>query len=161
MLELEIVKVDVPEGLNVVIGQSHFIKTAEDIHETLVNSVPNIKFGLGFCESSGPKLVRHEGTDQYLRDLAATTAYSIGAGHSFVLYIRGAYPINVLNGLKNTSEVCGIFCATANPVQLIMVRTDQGRGILGVVDGGSPNGIETEMDIKERRAFLRTIGYKL
>ena len=161
MLELELVKIDVPEDVNVIIGQAHFIKTTEDIHELLVSSVPNIKFGFGFCESSGPKLVRHEGTDQELRELAAKNAYSIGAGHSFVLYIKGAYPINVLNGIKNVSEVCNIFCATANPVQLIMTQTDQGRGILGVIDGGSPNGIETENDIKERRAFLRKIGYKL
>ena len=161
MLELKLVKIDVPEGANVIVGQAHFIKTTEDIHELLVSAVPNIKFGFGFCESSGPKLVRHEGTDQELRELAAKNAYSIGAGHTFVLYMKGAYPINVLNGIKNISEVCNIFCATANPVALIIAQTEQGRGILGVIDGGSPNGIETENDVKDRRAFLRKIGYKL
>ena len=160
-MEVRSHRIDVPEGLNVIVGQAHFIKTTEDVYEALVNSVPGIKFGFAFCESSGPKLVRHEGTDGELRELAARNAYSVGAGHTFIIYIRGAYPINVLNALKNLPEVCNIFCATANPVELIMAQTDQGRGIIGVVDGGSPNGIESEKDIAERRAFLRKIGYKL
>jgi len=159
-IELKLVRIDVPEDTNVIIGQSHFIKTTEDIHELLVSTVPSIKFGLGFCESSGPKLVRKEGNDEKLKELAAKNAFSIGAGHSFILYLRGAFPINVLNGLKSLSEVCTIFCATANPVQLIVAETDQGRGILGVIDGGSPSGIETEKDTAERRSFLRKIGYK-
>jgi len=159
-VELKLVRLEVPEGTNVIVGQSHFIKTAEDIHELLVSSVPNVKFGLGFCEASGPKLVRHEGNDKELRDLAAKSAYSIGAGHCFVLYIKDAYPINVLNGIKGLSEVCNIFCATSNPVGIIIAQSDQGRGILGVIDGSSPSGIETEKDIADRRAFLRKIGYK-
>jgi uncharacterized protein len=160
-IELRSIQVEVPEGLNVIIGQAHFIKTTEDIYEALVNAVPNIKFGFAFCESSGPKLVRHEGTDKDLRELAANKAYSIGAGHSFILYLKGAYPINVLNAIKNVPEVCSIFCATSNPVEVIVSQTDQGRGILGVIDGGAPNGVEKEKDIDERRAFLRKIGYKL
>ena len=160
-MELKLIRVDVPPDTNVIIGQSHFIKTTEDIHELLVTSVPSIKFGLGFCESSGPRLVRHEGNDNELRELAAKNALSIGAGHSFLLYVKGAYPINVLNGLKNLSEVCTIFCATANPLELVIAQTEQGRGILGVIDGGSPTAIETEKEIDERRSFLRKIGYKL
>jgi len=161
LLETLIVQVDVPEGTNVIIGQSHFIKTTEDIHEALVCSVPGIQFGLAFCESSGPRLVRSEGTSKELKDLATKIAIEIGAGHSFIIYIKGAFPINVLNALKNLGEVCQLFCATANPVQAIVARSDQGSGIIGVIDGGSPLGVETEQDVKERRAFLRKIGYKL
>jgi adenosine/AMP kinase len=159
--ELRLISVGVPEDLNLIIGQSHFIKTAEDIHEALVNSVPGIKFGLAFCEASGPRLVRVEGTDDELRALASKNALSIGAGHTFVLYLKGAYPINVLGALKNVPEVCNIFCASANPVQVIIAESEQGRGILGVIDGRSPLGIETGEDVKERRTFLRRIGYKL
>ncbi len=156
-----LIQVEVPDGTNVIIGQSHFIKTTEDIHEALVSSVPGIQFGLAFCESSGPRLVRVEGTSEELRKLAIKNVVEIGAGHSFIIYIKGAFPINVLNALKNLGEVCQIFCATANPVQVIVAQSEQGRGILGVIDGGSPMGVELEQDVKERRAFLRKIGYKL
>ncbi len=153
-------QIDTPEGTNVVIGQAHFIKTVEDIYESLVSSVPGIQFGLAFCEASGPRLVRREGTHEDLTKLAGENALKIGAGHSFIVYIRGAFPINVLNSLKNLSEVCHIFCASANPVQLIIAQTDQGRGILGVIDGNSPLGIEDTSDVEARRSFLRKIGYK-
>jgi len=161
LLETILIQIEVPEGTNVIIGQSHFIKTTEDIHEALVCSVPGIQFGLAFCESSGPRLVRSEGTSKELKELATKNAVKIGAGHSFIIYIKGAFPINILNALKNLGEVCQLFCATANPVQAIVVRSDQGSGIVGVIDGGSPLGVETEQDVKERRAFLRKIGYKL
>lgn len=160
MIETDLVKVDVPDGTNVVIGQSHFIKTVEDIYESLVSSVPGIRFGLAFCEASGPRLVRCESTDEELNNLAVKNALAIGAGHSFILFIRGAFPINILNALKNLQEVCQIFCATANPVQLIIAKSDQGRGILGVIDGSSPLGVESSTDVQARRAFLRKIGYK-
>ncbi|MEM2312918.1 MAG: adenosine-specific kinase [Candidatus Nezhaarchaeales archaeon] len=160
-LELKLVKVDVPKDVNVIIGQAHFIKTVEDIYEALVNSVPNIRFGLAFCESSGPCLVRHEGNDEELRELARKTAFEIGAGHSFTIFIKNAYPINVLGKLKEVPEVCSIFCATANPVQVLIAETSQGRGIIGVVDGFKSKGIEGEKEIKERKEFLRKIGYKL
>ncbi|MDA4131382.1 MAG: adenosine-specific kinase [Thaumarchaeota archaeon] len=160
MLDLKLIQIEVPQDVNVIIGQSHFIKTAEDIHEALVSSVPGIQFGLAFCESSGPRLIRREGTAEDLKELATKNAKEIGAGHSFVLYLRGSYPINVLNALKNVSEICQIFCATANPVQVIVAQSEQGRGILGVIDGGSPLGVETERDVSERRSFLRKIGYK-
>ena len=160
-LELKVVEVSVPEGCNVIIGQSHFIKTVEDIYEAIVNSVPNVKFGLAFCESSGPCLVRHEGNDEELRKLAAEKALEIGAGHTFIVFLRGAYPINVMAYLKAVPEVCRIFCATANPVQVIVAETEQGRGILGVVDGYRSKGIEGPEDIAKRKEFLRKIGYKL
>lgn len=140
---------------------AHFIKTAEDLYEALVNSMPNIKFGVGFCESSGPCLVRHEGNDVELRRLAADKAFEIGCGHSFIIYIRDAYPLNVLDKIKHVPEVCTVYAATANPIEVIIVETDQGRGIIGVVDGAKSKGIETEADISERRQFLRKIGYKL
>ena len=161
MLDLKLIQIDVPEGTNVIIGQSHFIKTTEDIHDTLVGSVPGIQFGLAFCESSGPRLVRREGTSEELKQLATKNALQIGAGHCFVLYLKGSYPINILNDLKNISEVCQIYCATANPLQVIVAESEQGRGILGIIDGGSPLGVETERDVSERRAFLRKIGYRL
>ena len=160
-MEFKTIKIDVPEGYNVIIGQTHFIKSVEDIYEALVNSVPNIKFGLGFCEASGPCLVRQEGTDESLRTLASKKALEIGAGHTFIVYLQGAYPINVLNAIKNVSEVCNIFCASANPIEVIMVESEQGRGVIGVIDGFSPKGIEKEEDIKTRKEFLRKIGYKL
>jgi len=160
LFELRLVPIDLPEGTNVIIGQSHFIKSVEDLYEVLVSSVPGIMFGLAFCEASGPRLVRCEGTADDLKTLAAKSALQIGAGHSFLVYIRGAFPINVLNGLKNLSEVCQIFCATANPVQVMIGRTDQGNGILGVVDGSCPVGVETTADILNRHDFLRKIGYK-
>lgn len=143
-----------------IVGQSHFIKTAEDIYESLVGSVPAIRFGLAFCEASGPRLVRCEGTDDKLKELAAKDAMAIGAGHSFILYIQGAFPINVLNALKNLSEVCQIFCATANPLQVIVACSEQGSGILGVIDGNSPLGVEGSTEVQARREFLRKIGYK-
>jgi len=161
MLEFKTVKVEPPKDCNVVLGMAHFIKTAEDLYEALVNSVPNIRFGLGFCESSGPCLVRHEGNDDKLRRLAAEKAFEIGCGHSFIIYMKNAYPINVLEKIKNVPEVCNIFAATANPLEIIIAETQQGRGIAGVVDGLKSKGIETNENIKERREFLRKIGYKL
>jgi uncharacterized protein len=160
-VELLLVPLDVPQDLNVIVGESHFIKSAEDIYEAIVNSVPGIRFGLAFCEASGPRLVRVEGSDEDLRNLASKSALKIGAGHTFVIFLKGAYPINVLNALKNVSEVCNIFCATANPVQVVVAQSEQGRGILGVIDGSSPLGIEKEEDARDRRAFLKKIGYKL
>jgi adenosine/AMP kinase len=160
-VEIKSVKLEVPEGINLILGQAHFIKTTEDIYEVLVGSVPNAKFGFAFCESSGQRLVRHEGTDPELRKLASERALEIGAGHSFLILLRAIYPINVLNAIKNVPEVCTIYCATANPVQVIIAETDQGRGIIGVVDGFPPKGIEQEKEIFERRSFLRSIGYKL
>ena len=154
-------KIQVPEETNLILGQSHFIKTVEDLYEVLINSAPNIKFGLAFCEASGPCLVRHEGNDQTLRELAKKTAFEIGAGHIFVIFIKDAYPINVIKGIKDCVEVCNIFCATANPVEVLIAETQQGRAIIGVVDGFSPKGIEEDQDIKERKQFLRKIGYKL
>ncbi|HIQ04030.1 MAG TPA: adenosine monophosphate-protein transferase [Desulfurococcales archaeon] len=137
-----------------------FIKTVEDLYEALITSVPGVKFGIGFCEASGDRLVRHDGNDEELRKLAAESALKIGAGHVFVIYIKGAWPINVLNTLKQVQEVCTIYAATANPVQVIVAETDQGRALVGVVDGYKPVGIEDERKIKERREFLRRIGYK-
>ncbi|MCD6402875.1 MAG: adenosine-specific kinase [Candidatus Aenigmarchaeota archaeon] len=161
MVEIKVVKVSVPEGCNVIIGMSHFIKTVEDFHEALVNSVPNIKFGLAFCEASQDRLIRHSGNDEELRKLATEKALEIGAGHSFIIFIKNAYPINVLRALKSTPELVTIYCATANPVEVLVAETEQGRSIIGVVDGYSPKGIEDEDKIKERKEFLRKIGYKL
>jgi len=161
-MELEVVKIEKPEALNLILGQSHFIKTVEDLHETLVCTVPGIKFGLAFCESSGPALVRASGTDDELIELAKTNALALGAGHSFIIFLgEGFYPINVLNTVKMAPEVCRIFCATANPVQVIIAETEQGRGIIGVVDGVHTKGIETDDDVAERKRFLRMIGYKM
>jgi len=155
------VNVKVPDGCNVIFGQSHFIKTVEDLHEAMVNSVPNAKFGIAFCESSGPCLIRVEGNDEELRQLAAKTALEISAGHSFIIFMKSAYPINVLDKVKSVPEVCGVYLATANPFQVILAETDQGRGVLGVVDGFASKGVETEKDVRERKEFLRKIGYKL
>ncbi|MCM8823428.1 MAG: adenosine-specific kinase [Candidatus Omnitrophica bacterium] len=160
-LKLEIVKINKPAELNIIIGQTHFIKSIEDIYEALVSSVPNIKFGIAFCEASGATLVRSEGSDEELKKIAIDNALAIGAGHSFVIIIKDAYPINVLNQLKMVGEVCRIFCATANPLEVIVAQTEQGRGILGVIDGFSPKGVEKEEDIKWRKEFLRKIKYKL
>jgi adenosine/AMP kinase len=159
-METQIVKIEKPAEVNVILGQSHFIKTVEDISEALVAAVPGIKFGLAFCESSGECLVRSEGTDENLRNLAAKNALNIGAGHSFIILLDKAYPINVLNAVKNVSEVCQIYCASANAVEVVVAQTGQGRGILGVVDGSSPKGIEDDKGIKWRKEFLRKIGYK-
>lgn len=161
-MNLTTVKIDKPEEINFILGQSHFIKTVEDIHEALVSAVPGIKFGLAFCEASGKCLVRWSGSDQEMIELARHNALAIGAGHSFILFLgSGFYPINVLNLVKNTPEVCRIFCATANPVEVLVAETDLGRGIMGVVDGSSPKGVEGEEDIAWRKNFLRMIGYKL
>ena len=160
-MELKLVQIDNGDELNFILGQTHFIKSVEDLHEALVTSVPVIKFGLAFNEASGPCLIRRSGTDEALIDLAVKNAQTIGAGHSFIIFLDGSFPINVLNRIKNVPEVCHIFCASANPVQVIIAETEQGRGILGVIDGASPKGIETEADIEKRKAFLRTIGYKL
>lgn len=160
-MEIKIVAVEKPADANIIIGQAHFIKTAEDLYEALVNSVPRIKFGVGFCESSGSCLVRGEGTDDELRKMAQQDALRIGTGHLFVIIIEGAYPINVLRAIKDVPEVCTIFCATANPVQALVAETDKGRAFLGVIDGYAPKGIEGEEDKKARRKFLRKIGYKM
>jgi adenosine/AMP kinase len=161
-MELVIVRIDKPEAVNLILGQSHFIKTVEDVHETLVCSVPGIKFGLAFCESSGPALVRASGTDDDLIELAKRNALALSAGHSFIVFLgEGFYPVNVLNVVKTVPEVCHIFCATANTVEVILAETEQGRGILGVIDGAHTKGIETENDVAQRKGFLRMIGYKL
>lgn len=160
-MELRVVRIEKPEEINFVLGQSHFIKTVEDIHEALVTAVPGIRFGLAFCESSGKALVRWSGNDEALIELAQKNALALSAGHSFILFLgAGFYPINVLNTIKNIPEVCGIFCATANPVEVILAETAQGRGILGVVDGVRTAGVEGAEDIRWRKEFLRQIGYK-
>jgi len=161
-MELKVVQIEKPEALNLILGQSHFIKTVEDLHEALVTAVPNIQFGLAFCESSGPALVRTSGTDDDLVDLARQNALALSAGHCFIIFLgEGFYPINVLRSVKHVPEVCHIFCATANPVEVIVAETGQGRGILGVVDGVRTKGVETEEDVEERKNLLRAIGYKL
>lgn len=160
-MELKQVKIEIPEGANVIIGQTHFIKTAEDLYEAMINSAPTVEFGVAFCEASGPCLVRVEGNDPGLKSIAARNALNIGAGHCFVVIMKGAFPINVLQAVKNCFEVCSVFCATANPVEVIVTETGLGRSILGVVDGSRPKGIESEEDAKHRKDFLRKIGYKL
>jgi len=160
-LELKVVRIESPKDAQLILGTSHFIKTVEDLYEAVVGAVPNAKFGIGFCESSGPCLVRAEGNDAELKEHAKKNALTIAAGHSFVILLRNAYPINVLNAVKTVPEVCSIHCATANPVEVILAETEQGRGILGVVDGLRSKGIETEKDVEERKTFLRKIGYKL
>lgn len=160
-MELHVVQIEKPEEINFILGQSHFIKTVEDIHEALVTAVPGIRFGLAFCESSGKALVRWSGNDEAMIALAQRNALALSAGHSFILFLApGFYPINVLNAIKNVPEVCGIYCATANPVEVILAETAQGRGILGVVDGVKTAGIEGAEDIRWRKEFLRQIGYK-
>lgn len=160
-MEIKIVAIEKPENINFILGQSHFIKTVEDIHEALVNTVPGIKFGLAFCEASGKCLVRFSGTDNAMEVLATKNALELGAGHSFIIFLAdGFYPINVLNTVKNVPEVAHIFCATANPVQVIVAETELGRGILGVIDGASPKGLEDITEKDWRKNFLRMIGYK-
>ncbi len=159
-MDLELVPVTLPEGTNVVIGQTHFIKTVEDLYEIVSTGVPQARFGVAFNEASGPCLVRVEGNADDLRQAATETALAIGAGHIFVLFLREAYPINLLNAIKNCPEVCRIFCATANPLQVVVARSDQGRGVLGVVDGEPPKGVEQAADREARQGFLRKIGYK-
>jgi hypothetical protein len=161
-LELKTVTIEKPESINFILGQSHFIKTVEDLHEAMVTAVPGIQFGLAFCEASGEALVRWSGTDDAMIDLAKANAMALGAGHSFIIFLGdGFFPINVLNAVKQVPEVARIFCATANPVEVILGETDQGRGILGVIDGVKPQGVEGEAGIAWRKDFLRTIGYKL
>ena len=161
-MELTTVKIDKPEPINFILGQSHFIKTVEDMHEALVSAVPGIKFGLAFSEASGKCLIRCTGTDETMIELARDNAQAIGAGHSFILFLgEGFFPINILKVVQGVPEVCRIFCATANPTEVVVAQTEQGRGILGVVDGFSPQGVEGEKDVAWRKGFLRQIGYKL
>jgi len=160
-MELEAVRMEIPEGSNLILGQSHFIKTAEDLYEAVMNTVPGAKFAVAFNEASGPCLVRVEANDDALRRVAVANVMAIGAGHVFVILIRDAFPINVLNRVKDCFEVCNIYCATANPVEVIVARTVQGGGVLGVVDGSAPKGVEKEADTRLRRDFVRKIGYKL
>ncbi|MCI0470387.1 MAG: adenosine-specific kinase [Candidatus Aminicenantes bacterium] len=159
-MEFEVVKIENPDELNFVLGHSHFIKTVEDVHEALVNTVPNIKFGLAFCEASGKCLVRWSGTDDKLIKLAQKNARLLSAGHTFIIFLGNAFPVNVLRIIKQVPEICRIHCATANPVEVIIAKTDSGRGIMGVIDGQPSLDIETEQDIAERKDFLRKIGYK-
>ena len=159
-MELKIVKIENPGNMNMILGQSHFIKTVEDIYEVMATTVPMAKFGLAFCEASDVCLVRHTGTDNELVELAKKNAYSLSAGHCFIVFMKDMFPVNVLNAIKNVPEVCRIFCATANPVEVVIAETEQGRGILGVIDGFSSKGIETEEDIAARKNLLRQIGYK-
>ncbi len=160
-MELKTVQLNYPEEVNIILGQTHFIKTAEDLYEILITSVPGIKFGLAFNEASGPCLIRAEGNDDKLKSLAISNIKEIGAGHAFIILIENAFPINVLNAIKQCPEVCHIFCATANPVEVVVAETEQGCGILGVIDGFLPKGVEKEEDVEKRRKFLRTINYKL
>ena len=160
-VDIEVVPLDKPDDVNVIVGQSHFIKTVEDLHEALVGVGGTLRFGVAFCEASGARLVRHTGNDDDLVDLAVSAAVAIGAGHCFVIMIRDGFPVNVLNQVKAVPEVCSVFCATANPVQLLVAVTEAGRGVTGVIDGEPPIGVETELDIADRKTLLRAIGYKL
>jgi len=160
ILEFESVRMQFPADANLILGQSHFIKTVEDLYEAVVGTVPQAKFGLAFNESSGPCLIRAEGNDDELRNAAIRNAQALGAGHVFVLILRNAYPINLLNVVQNIPEVCSIFCATANPVEVVVAKSDQGRGVMGVIDGSAPKGVETPADVTARKEFLRKIGYK-
>jgi hypothetical protein len=158
---MDIVRIDKPEDLNVILGQAHFIKTVDDLHEVLAGSAPGLRFGIAFCEASGARLVRRSGNDEELVGLATRNARAIGAGHSFIVFLRDGYPVNVLNQIKLVPEVCRIYCATANEVEVLIAETELGRGVLGIVDGRSPLGVERESDVAERRELLRQIGYKL
>jgi adenosine/AMP kinase len=160
-MEIKTLSINVPEGLNIIIGQSHFVKTVEDMYEILIGSSPSLKFGIAFSEASGPCLVRHEGNDEGLIKLAAETSFNLACGHTFVIFLKDGFPINVLNAIKACQEVCHIICATANPLQVIIGDTEQGRGIMGVIDGSRPKGIEKEEDRKSRKELLRKFGYKL
>jgi adenosine/AMP kinase len=160
-MDIRTVRIDKPEDLNFILGQSHFIKTVEDLHEALAGTSPALRFGLAFCESSGPRLVRSAGNDDELVRLAQENALAIGAGHSFIVFLRDGFPINVLNAIKMVPEVCRIYCATANPAEVLVGETEQGRAILGVVDGGTPLGLETDSDVTARKEFLRRFGYKM
>jgi len=160
-MEITSVRIEKPDDVNVIVGQSHFIKTVEDLHEALAQSSAALRFGIAFCESSGPRLVRRSGNDPELVELATRNASAVGAGHSFVVVLRQGFPVSVLNALKQVPEVCSIFCATANPVEVLVAVSPAGRGILGVIDGGAPLGVETEADVTDRKALLRRFGYKL
>jgi adenosine/AMP kinase len=160
MLNFETVPLEIPADTNIIVGQTHFIKTVEDMYEAVVNTVPQGKFGLAFNEASGPCLTRSDGNDEELRNAAIRNAQALAAGHLFVLILRNAYPINLLNVVQNIPEVCSIFCATANPVEVVVAKTDQGRGVMGVIDGSSPKGVEGPADVTARKEFLRKIGYK-
>jgi adenosine/AMP kinase len=160
LVQLDSVRMEFPSDANIIVGQSHFIKTVEDVYEAVVGTVPQARFGLAFNESSGPCLTRSDGNDEELQTAAVRNAQALGAGHVFVLIVRQAYPINLLNAIRNTPEVCSIFCATANPVEVIVAASEQGRGIMGVIDGSSPKGVEGPGDVAARKEFLRTIGYK-
>jgi hypothetical protein len=160
-MELETVRMNIPEGSNLILGQSHFIKTAEDLYEAVAGTAPRSRFGIAFSEASGPCLVRSEGNDPELVGAARENSLALGCGHTFVILLREAFPINVLNAVKSVQEVCGIFCATANPVDVVVARTEHGGGIMGVVDGSSPKGVESEEDVNDRRRMLRRFGYKL
>ena len=159
-MELKTIPLSLPEDCNIIVGQSHFIKTIEDLYEAITTACPHSRFGVAFCEASGPCLIRVDGNDDVLKKMASENAMSIGAGHAFIIMLKDAFPINVLNGVKACAEVCQVFCATANPLLIIVAETDQGRGVLGVIDGFSPKGIEAESDAKARKDFLRKIGYK-
>ncbi len=158
---IEVVPIQKPDDVNVIVGQSHFIKTVEDLHEALAGTSSQLRFGIAFCESSGPRLVRRSGNDPELVELAVKNALAVGAGHSFYVLLRQGFPVNVLNQVKMVPEVCGIYCATANPVQILVATSEAGRGIVGVIDGGAPLGVEQEPDVAERKALLRKFGYKL
>jgi adenosine/AMP kinase len=160
MLSFETVRLEIPADTNIIVGQTHFIKTVEDMYEAMVNTVPQAKFGLAFNEASGPCLTRHDGNDDELRQAAIRNAQALGAGHVFVLILRNAYPINLLNAVQSIPEVCTVFCATANPLEVVVAKTEQGRGVMGVIDGSSPKGVEGAADIAQRKEFLRKIGYK-
>jgi uncharacterized protein len=160
-MEIVAIPIEKPDDVNVIVGQAHFIKTVEDLHEVLAQSSAQLRFGVAFCESSGPRLVRRSGNDDALVELATRNASAIGAGHHFVIALRGGFPVSVLNALKLVPEVCAIFCATANPVEVLVAASPSGRGILGVVDGGAPLGVETDADVAERKGLLRRFGYKL
>jgi len=159
-MELKIVKIEKPDNINFILGQAHFIKTVEDLYEAIVTTQPHLKFGIAFCESSGPALVRWAGNDEAMIELAKKNALNLSAGHSFIIFMDNGYPVNILNAVKMVPEVCRIFCATANPVEVIIAETEQGRGILGVIDGVKTKGVEGEEDIQKRKEFLRKIGYK-
>ncbi|MFB3922500.1 MAG: adenosine-specific kinase [Terriglobia bacterium] len=160
-MELKTIAIDKPADMNFILGQSHFIKTVEDLYEAIVQTVPGMKFGIAFCESSGPALVRYAGNDPKLVEIAQKNALALACGHAFIIFMEGGFPVNILNSIKNVPEVCRIFCATANPVEVVVAESAQGRGILGVIDGVKTKGIETDADIKWRKEFLRKIGYKL
>lgn len=160
-MELKVVKIEKPEDMNFILGHSHFIKTVEDLHETLITSVPGIKFGIGFCEASQDCLVRYCGNDEELINLAKKNAMNLAAGHSFIIFLKNVFPINILKQIQAVQEVCAIYCATANPVEVVIAETEQGRGILGVIDGFKTKGVETDKKIEERKKFIRKIGYKL